>query len=58
MVEYALLLAHNSVGLMGGVSANVMSWSSRLDSHFLGYGIAAIILLQVASWAFTSKRRY
>lgn len=58
MVEYALLLAHNSVGLMGGISANVVSWSSRLDSHFLGYGIAGIILLQVASWASTSKRRY
>ena len=58
MVEYALLLAHNSVGLMGGISANVVSWSSRLDSHFLGYGIAGIILLQVAAWAFTSKRRY
>jgi Flp pilus assembly pilin Flp len=58
MVEYALLLAHNSVGLMGGISGSVMSWSSRLDSHFLGYAIAGIILLQVASWAFTSKRRY
>jgi hypothetical protein len=58
MVEYAVLLAHNSAWLMSGVAGDVYSWTSQLDSHLLGYAAVGILLLMVASWSFTSKRRY
>lgn len=47
MVEYAILVAHNSASLFSVVAGDVSSWASRLDSG---------ALLRVAFGAFTRSR--
>jgi hypothetical protein len=48
MVEYALVLAHNTTGLFAGLS----SWVSEIPWQTVGYGILGLILLRVAIGAF------
>ena len=58
MVEYAILLAHNSAQFMGGLGDNVTAWVSRLNWTMLGYVAAGLILLRLAISAFGPSRRY
>jgi len=58
MVEYAILLAHNSAQFMGGLGGNVMSWVSNLNWTMLGYVAAGLLLLRLAYSAFGPSRRY
>ena len=58
MVEYAVLVAHNSASFMGGVGNDVLSWASRLDWIMLGYAAAGLVLLRLAFVAFKTTRRY
>ena len=58
MVEYALLLAHNSSSLLSGVTGDVVSWASRLNWTMLAYAAAALLLLRLAFGAFRPNRRY
>jgi hypothetical protein len=58
MVEYAVLVAHNSASFMSGVGNDVLSWASRLDWSMLGYAAAGLILLRLAFGAIKPTRRY
>jgi len=58
MVEYAILVAHNSASFMGGVGNDVLSWASRLDWIMLGYAVAGLVLLRLAFGAFRPTRRH
>jgi hypothetical protein len=58
MVEYALLLAHNSGEFMNGVGGDVVSWASRVNWTMLGYVAAGLVLLRVVSWMVKPSRRY
>ena len=53
MVEYALVLAHNTAAF---VSGDVFSWVSRLNLGSLGYAAIALVALGLASWAFKPSR--
>jgi hypothetical protein len=52
MVEYAILVAHNSATFMSGVGGDVLSWASRLDWIMLGYAAGGLVLLRLAFVAF------
>jgi hypothetical protein len=58
MVEYAILVAHNSATFMSGVSGDVLSWASRLDWGMLGYAAAGLVLLRLAFGVIKPTRRY
>ena len=58
MVEYAILVAHNSVTFMSGVGGDVLSWASRLDWSMLGYVAAGLVLLRLAFGVIKPTRRY
>jgi cytochrome b len=58
MVEYAVLVAHNSADFMSGVGNDVLSWASRLDWAMLGYAAAGLILLRLAFGVIKPTRRY
>jgi hypothetical protein len=58
MVEYAILLAHNSADFMGGVGNDVLSWASRLSWSMLIYAAAGLVLLRLAFGAIKPTRRY
>jgi hypothetical protein len=49
MVEYALILAHNTVGLVPG---QVMSWLSQVRWDSLGYAVLGLLAVRFAVWAF------
>jgi len=57
MVEYAILVAHNSATFMSGVGGDVLSWASRLDWAMLGYAAAGLVLLRLAFGAIKPTRR-
>ena len=58
MVEYALLVAHNSAEFMGGLGGDVVSWASRLDWSMLGYAAGGLVLLWLAFGVIKPTRRY
>jgi hypothetical protein len=58
MVEYALLVAHNSATFMSGVGGDVLSWASRLDWSMLGYVAAGLVLFRLAFGVIKPTRRY
>ena len=58
MVEYAVLLAHNSANFMSGVGNDVLSWASRLDWSMLVYVAAGLVLLRLAYGVIKPTRRY
>lgn len=58
MVEYAILVAHNSATFMSGVGGDVLSWASRLDWSMLGYVAAGVVLLRLAFGVIKPTRRY
>jgi hypothetical protein len=58
MVEYAILLAHNSAQFMGGVGGDVLSWASRVNWTLLGYAAAGLVLLRFVSWIIKPTRHY
>ena len=58
MVEYAVLVAHNSADFMSGIGGDVVSWASRLDWSMLGYAAAGLLLLWLAFGVIKPTRRY
>jgi hypothetical protein len=58
MVEYAVLLAHNSGSILSGMGGDVLSWASRVNWTMLAYGAAGLLLFRVAFGAFRPNRRY
>jgi hypothetical protein len=58
MVEYAVLVAHNSANFMSGVGSDVLSWASRLDWSTLWYAAAGLVLLRLAFGVLKPTRRY
>jgi predicted cobalt transporter CbtA len=58
MVEYALLLAHNSAAFFGGIGGDVFSWASGLNWGLLGYAAAGLVLLRMVSSLLRPTRRY
>jgi hypothetical protein len=58
MVEYAVLVAHNSADFMSGLGGDVVSWASQLDWSMLGYVAAGLVLLRLAFGVFKPTRRY
>jgi len=56
MVEYAMLVAHNTAGTFRLVAGDVSSWASRLDWGVLVYVLLAFVLLRVVFGAFTRPR--
>jgi hypothetical protein len=56
MVEYAILVAHNTAGTFKLVAGDVSSWASRLDWDALVYVLLAFVLFRVAFGAFTRPR--
>lgn len=58
MVEYAVLLAHNSAELLGGLGNDVFSWASRVNWTLLGYAAAILVALRLLSRLFRPSRRY
>jgi hypothetical protein len=58
MVEYAVLVAHNSADFMSGVGNDVLSWASRLDWTMLVYAAAGVVLLRLAFGVIKPTRRY
>ena len=58
MVEYALLLAHNSAVFFGGIGGDVYSWASRLNWSLLAYAAAGLVLLRMISSLLRPTRRY
>lgn len=53
MVEYALVVAHNTAAFVAG---DLFSWVSRLNIGSLGYTALALVALGIASWAFKPSR--
>jgi hypothetical protein len=58
MVEYAVLVAHNSATFMSGIGGDVVSWASRLDWSMLGYAAAGLVFLRLAFGVIKPTRRY
>jgi hypothetical protein len=58
MVEYAVLLAHNSAELLGGLRNDVFSWASGVNWTLLGYAAAILVTLRLLSRLFRPSRRY
>jgi hypothetical protein len=58
MVEYAVLVAHNSANFMSVVSSDVLSWTSRLDWSMLGYVAAGLLFLRLVFGIMNPTRRY
>ena len=58
MVEYAVLVAHNSASFMSGVGNDVFSWASRLDWSMLGYVAAGLLFLRLVFGIMKPTSRY
>jgi hypothetical protein len=58
MVEYAVLVAHNSANVMSLLSHDVFSWTSRLDWSMLGYVAAGLLLLRLVFGMMKPTSRY
>jgi hypothetical protein len=56
MVEYAVLVAHNTVSNVGMVAGDALSWASTLDWYAIGYVTLALVLLRMAVRAFKPSR--
>jgi hypothetical protein len=56
MVEYAILVAHNSASIFSRVASDVSSWSSRLDWGALLYALLGLVLLRAVFGAFSRPR--
>ena len=56
MVEYGVLVAHNTASTISMVTGNALSWASTLDWHAIGYAALAIVVLRMAAWAFKPSR--
>jgi hypothetical protein len=56
MVEYAVLVAHNTASNIGVVAGDALSWASTLDWYAIGYVGLALVLLRMAIRAFKPTR--
>jgi hypothetical protein len=58
MVEYAVLVAHNTATFMSGIGGDFFSWASRLNGGTFVYAAAAVVMLGLALAAFRPTRRF
>jgi lipid-A-disaccharide synthase-like uncharacterized protein len=56
MVEYAVLVAHNTAGLFNILSNDASSWASRLNWEMIGYAAVALVSLRLVAWVFKPTR--
>jgi hypothetical protein len=56
MVEYAILVAHNTVGSFNLVSGEVSSLLSRLNWSAVVYGVLALATVRLLFGAFARSR--
>lgn len=56
MVEYAILVAHNTANSFSLVAGDIRSWASRLDWGVLFYAVVFLVLVRVAYGAFARPR--
>ena len=55
MVEYAILLAHNTTDILSMTGRDVLSWLSGLNWASIGIGALALLSLRMAIRAFTGR---
>jgi hypothetical protein len=58
MVEYAVLVAHNSANVMNLIRSDVLSLTSRLDLSMLWYVAAGLVFLRVVFGFMKPTSRY
>jgi hypothetical protein len=56
MVEYAVLVAHNTAGFFNVLSNDAYSWASRLNWEMIGYAAVALVSLRLVAWVFKPTR--
>jgi hypothetical protein len=52
MVEYAILVAHNTAGTFSMLASDVSSWISRLEWSTFLFALLAAVLVRMAFGAF------
>jgi hypothetical protein len=55
MVEYALILSNVAGMTFKTFGMNVESWASGIQWSALSYALVALVVLQVALWAFRPR---
>ena len=56
MVEYAVLVAHNTAAFFNILSNDANSWASRLNWEMIGYAAVALVSLRLVAWVFKPTR--
>jgi hypothetical protein len=55
MVEYAALVAHNSLAALGSFASSAELWLSRLNWEMIGYAALGLVAFTIARWAFKTR---
>ncbi len=55
MVEYAVLVAGNSLATFGAFARSAELWLSRVNWEIVGYVGLALLALRIAAWAFKTR---
>ena len=55
MVEYAVLVAHNSMAVFGTFARTAEVWLSRVNWELVGYAALALVALRIMTWLFKTR---
>ena len=55
MVEYALLLAHNTSNLLTLAGTDVVAWASGLNWARIALALVGLVTLRMGIWAFKGR---
>jgi hypothetical protein len=55
MVEYAVLVAGNSLAALGSFTRSAELWLSRVNWEVVGYAVLGLVALRIAVWAFKPR---
>ena len=55
MVEYALLLAHNTSNLLTLAGTDVVAWASGLNWARIALAFVGLVTLRMGIWAFKGR---
>jgi hypothetical protein len=55
MVEYALLLAHNTSSLLTVAGTDVVAWASGLNWARIALAFVGLVTLRMGIWAFKGR---
>jgi lipid-A-disaccharide synthase-like uncharacterized protein len=56
MVEYAVLVAHNTAAFFNILSNDANSWASRLNWEMIGYAAVALVSFRLVAWVLKPTR--